>query len=140
MNFVGRTLASLPTIKAKLTGRASQRLTQLEDRIDLCPDIRSQLEAALSDDCPLASRDGGFIRPGFSAELDEYRQLMAGGKQWMASYQADESERTGIPSIKVGFNKVFGYFLEITHAQRDKVPDNYNSQANAQERRTVHHS
>lgn len=125
LSFVGRTLTGLPKLKAKLTGRASQRLCQLEARIDLCPEVRSQLEAALADDCPLTSREGGYIRAGYSAELDEARELMAGGKKWMAQYQANELERTGIPSIKVGFNKVFGYYLEVTHAHRDKVPPEY---------------
>lgn len=119
---IGRTLATLPPIKAKLSGRKSERLGQLEERIDLCGELNDALSAALADDCPLASREGGFIRPGFSQELDEYRELMAGGKQWMASYQSTMQESTGIPAIKVGFNKVFGYYLEVTHAHSDKVP------------------
>ena len=89
------------------------------------PEIRARLEAALVDDCPLASRDGGLIRGGFHAELDTLRDLSAGGKQWMAQYQADEIARTGIPSLKVGFNKVFGYYLEVTHTHGHKIPDNY---------------
>jgi len=125
LSCVARTLAHLPKIKAKLTGRASDRLSQVEGRIDLCGDIRARLDAALDDECPLASREGGFIRAGFSAELDECRELMAGGKKWMAQYQADQMEQTGIPSIKVGFNKVFGYYLEVTHAHRDKAPPNF---------------
>ncbi|MEM6331691.1 MAG: DNA mismatch repair protein MutS, partial [Planctomycetota bacterium] len=125
LSFVCRTLAGLPKVKARLTGRASDRLRQIEGRIDLCPDVRGRLEAALADECPLAAGVGGFIRPGFSAELDACRELSAGGKQWMARYQAAEQERTGIPSIKVGFNKVFGYYLEVTHAHRDKAPPEY---------------
>ena len=119
---IARTLASLPGLKARLADRKSDRLAQLEKRIDLCPELRSSLEAALEEDCPLVSREGGFVRSGYSQELDECRELMAGGKQWMARYQADQMEKTGIPSIKVGFNKVFGYYLEVTHAHRDKVP------------------
>lgn len=122
LSFVARTLSCLPKVKAKLTGRTAGRLQQLEARIDLCSDIRSQLETALDEDCPLTSRDGGYIRAGFSDELDEQRELMQGGKRWMAEYQAQAMEQTGIPSIKVGFNKVFGYFLEVTHAHREKVP------------------
>ncbi len=125
LSCIARTLASLPELKAKLTGRSSERLTKLEERIDLCPEVRAKLESALEEDCPLTSREGGFIREGYSAELDECRQLMAGGKQWMADYQANQIETTGIPSIKVGFNKVFGYYLEVTHAHRDKVPGNF---------------
>ncbi len=130
----------LPALKAKLTGRASEVLADIEARIDLCADLRSKLETMLADDCPLTTRDGGFIRAGAHAKLDELRELMSGGKQWMASYQAAEIERTGIPCMKVGFNKVFGYYLEVTHAHRDKVPDGLHPQADAQERRTVHHA
>ncbi len=123
--FLARTLKCLPKVKAKLTGRSAARLTQLEARIDLCPDLRSKLEAALADDCPLNAREGGFIRTGFHAELDEQRELMRGGKKWMAEYQTRAITESGIPSIKIGFNKVFGYYLEVTHAQRDKVPTNF---------------
>jgi len=122
LSFVARTLGCLPKLKAKLTGRQANRLQQLESRIDLCDDIRVQLETALDDECPLTSRDGGYIRSGFHDQLDEQRELMKGGKQWMAEYQAQAMAETGIPNIKIGFNKVFGYFLEVTHAHREKVP------------------
>ncbi len=125
LSFVGRTLAILPKVKAKLTARSSALLQQLEQRLDLCADVRGPLELALVDDCPLVARDGGFIRDGYRADLDELRDLMAGGKQWMAEYQAAECRRTGIPNIKVGFNSVFGYYLEVTHAHRDKIPADY---------------
>ncbi len=123
--FLARTLKCLPKVKAKLTGRSAARLNQLEARIDLCPEIRGRLEAALADDCPLNAREGGFIREGFHAELDEQRDLMRGGKKWMAEYQARAITESGIPSIKIGFNKVFGYYLEITHTHREKIPDNF---------------
>lgn len=125
LSFVARTLACLPKLKAKLAGRTSARLSQLEGRIDLCGDVRGKLDGALEDDCPLTSRDGGYIRSGFHAELDEQRELMRGGKQWMAQYQAEAVERTGIANIKIGFNKVFGYYLEVTHAHRDKIPEDF---------------
>jgi len=125
LSFLGRTLRSLPAVKARLAGRRSPRLVELEAAIDLCPELCTTLETALSDECPLASREGGFIRDGFSSELDSLRELTHGGKQWIAQYQAAETQRTGISNLKVGFNKVFGYYLEVTHAHRDKVPDNY---------------
>jgi DNA mismatch repair protein MutS len=125
LSFVCHTLTCLPKVKAKLTGRTSPLLRQIEQRLDLCADVRGPLEVALADSCPLTARDGGFVRSGYRADLDELRSLMAGGKQWMAEYQAAEAKRTGIPSIKVGFNQVFGYYLEITHAHRDKVPTDY---------------
>jgi DNA mismatch repair protein MutS len=121
--FLARTLKCLPKVKAKLTGRKADRLARLESRIDLCADVRSQLEAALADDCPLNAREGGFIRPEFNVELDEQRELMRGGKKWMAEYQAKAIEESGIANIKIGYNKVFGYYLEVTHTHREKVPD-----------------
>lgn len=123
--FVGRTLALLPKIKAKLADRNSPLLNQLESQLDLCADVRGQLETALEDDCPLTGRDGGFIRTQYNAKLDELRDLSRGGKQWIARYQADEVERCGIPNLKIGYNRVFGYYLEVTHAHRDKVPEHY---------------
>jgi DNA mismatch repair protein MutS len=125
LSFIGRTLRALPKVKAKLAGRKAARLVELEDKLDLCPDVRTKLEAALADDCPLAARDGGFIRPGYHADLDAQRELAKGGKQWIAAYQADAVRRTGISTMKVGFNSVFGYYLEVTHAQRDKVPPDF---------------
>ena len=72
-----------------------------------------------------AAREGGFIRSGFRPELDELRQLASGGKEWIARYQAQQLQESGIPSLKVGFNKVFGYYIEVTNAHRDKVPASY---------------
>ncbi len=125
LSFLGRTLQSLPAVKAKLTSRRSRLLDELEAAIDLCPELRATLEAALADQCPLASREGGLIRDGFSPELDALRELAHGGKQWIARYQAQETQRTGIPTLKVGFNKVFGYYIEITNAHREKIPAEY---------------
>ena len=125
LSFIGRTLRCLPKVKARLAGRKAARLQQLEERLDLCPDVRGRIESALADDCPLTSREGGFIRAGFHAELDAQRDLAKGGKQWIAAYQAEAVKRTGIPSMKVGFNQVFGYYLEVTHAHREKVPPDF---------------
>ena len=125
LSFLARTLRSLPAMKAKLTARKSRTLNQMEGEIDFCPDLRGRLEAALVEECPLSSRDGGFIRDGYHAELDALRELAHGGKQWIARYQAQEVQRTGIPNLKVGYNKVFGYYLEVTNAHQEKVPAQY---------------
>ncbi|MEQ8848484.1 DNA mismatch repair protein MutS [Botrimarina sp.] len=122
---IGRTLGVLPKVKARLAARRSERLGQLQSRVDLCGELREALAAALADDCPLSPREGGFIRQGYSADLDECRELMAGGKQWMAAYQAKMQSERDIPNIKVGFNKVFGYYLEVTHAHSGKVPADF---------------
>ncbi|WP_145059438.1 DNA mismatch repair protein MutS [Lignipirellula cremea] len=125
LSFVGRTLASLPKLKAKLTKRRSSLLQELEINLDLCAELRSQLEMALIEDCPLQPRDGGFIRPGYHQPLDDLRELAVGGKQWIARYQAEQIASSGIPSMKVGYNRVFGYYIEVTNAQRDKIPDHF---------------
>ncbi|MCA9086636.1 MAG: DNA mismatch repair protein MutS, partial [Planctomycetaceae bacterium] len=125
LSCLATTLGQLPKLRAKLAERSSKRLQTLEQRIDLCAEVRQAIEQTLVDEPPLSVADGGVIRPGFNATLDELRDLSKGGKQWIAAYQAKESERTGIPSLKIGFNKVFGYYLEVTAAHFGKVPDDY---------------
>jgi DNA mismatch repair protein MutS len=126
---LSRTLALLPKLKAKLTARSSKRLNQLEGALELCPEVRAEIEAALVDDPPLAVKEGGLIRAGYHAELDELREHARGGKSWIARFQGEQIRRTGIPSLKVGFNKVFGYYIEITHAQAQargaEIPSDY---------------
>jgi DNA mismatch repair protein MutS len=114
---LAKTLGILPKLKARLTARASKRLNQLEGALELCPEIRAEIEAALADDPPLALKEGGLIREGYHAGLDELRADARGGKSWIARFQAEQVRRTGIQSLKVGYNKVFGYYIEITHAQ-----------------------
>ena len=122
---LGRTLALLPRVKARLAGRLTNLLQTLESRLELCGEIRSQIETTLVDEPPLSTSDGGMVRDGFHPGLDELRDLARGGKRWIAEYQAQEITRTGIPNLKVGFNKVFGYYLEVTASQFNKVPDDY---------------
>jgi DNA mismatch repair protein MutS len=125
LSSLARTLALLPRLKARLTGRACTKLHALEGNLDLCAEVRRDIEAALVDEPPLNIADGGVIRPGYSAPLDELRDLSQGGKQWIADYQRQEIERTGITSLKIGFNKVFGYYLEVTAANAARVPADY---------------
>src|SRR4029077_2241589 len=122
---VARSLRLLPRIKAKVTARRAALLRDLEARLELCPDLREALDAALVDDPPLSPREGGLIRPGYNAELDELHAIARGGKEWIARFQTQEVERTGINSLKVGFNKVFGYYIEITHTHAQKIPADY---------------
>ncbi len=125
LSGIVKTLGAVPALKAKLVGRNSEWLQQLESDLDLCAELRSEIENALIDPCPAQLRDGGFIRKGYSTQLDGYRQLASGGKQWIANYQKTVCQQTGIPSLKVGFNKVFGYYLEVTNTHKDKVPNHF---------------
>ncbi|MDA7886218.1 DNA mismatch repair protein MutS [Pirellulales bacterium] len=103
----------------------STLLSDFAENIDPCEDLTARITITLRDDCPTFVRDGGFIRPGFDERYDQLVELATGGKAWITKYQASESERTGIPKLKVGFNRVFGFFLEISRGYSDKVPPEY---------------
>jgi len=122
-------LQRLPDVLEALTGLAardqSTALGQVVEEFDLLQDLAEALVAALTERPPAVLADGEVIRAGFDAELDELRDLRDGGKQYIAALQQQERERTGITSLKVGYNKVFGYFHEITNAHADKVPADY---------------
>ncbi|MCA9191312.1 MAG: DNA mismatch repair protein MutS [Planctomycetales bacterium] len=122
---IGTTLEELPKLKSALADCQSQELSTLNEQLLLCEELRDQLLAALKADCPLHLRDGGFIRDGYHADLDQLRQLASGGKQWIAEYQARQIEESGIPSLKVGYTKVFGYYLEVTNTHREKIPTHF---------------
>jgi len=125
---LARTLALLPRIKARLTARTAKRLAELEAGIELCPEVRSGIESALVDDPPLTLKEGGLIRDGYHADLDEQRDLAHGGKSWINKYQAEQIRRTGINGLKIGVNNVFGYYIEVSHAQSNqgaKIPADY---------------
>ena len=127
----------LPDVKAALealadgAGKADRGATALPalaallDALDLLDDLAGELAAGLTDHPPALLADGGVIRAGYDVELDETRSLRDGGKQHIAAIQQRERDRTGIPSLKVGYNKVFGYYLEITNPHVAKVPADY---------------
>ena len=122
---IQKTLESFPQIKTNIENCQSKILAKMAADIDPCRSLFELLDAGLEESCPRNSKEGGFIKPGFDKELDRFRELAAGGKKWIAAYQNRVSSETKIPSIKVGFNKVFGYYLEVTHLHRDKVPESF---------------
>jgi DNA mismatch repair protein MutS len=122
---IAKALRLLPKVKARLIARKSRLLNDLEARLELCPDLRELLDSALNDDPPYNPKDGDVIRPGFHIDLDDLRKLAREGKDWLAKYQHDEMTRTGIPNLKVGYNNVHGYYIEITHSHSNKVPPEY---------------
>ncbi len=116
----------LPDVAEALAGlQHTQALSDAANDLDLLSDLSSDLSAALEDRPPATLGEGSVIREGYDAELDELRSLRDGGRQYIASLQQRERDRTGITSLKVGFNKVFGYYLEITNAHSAKVPADY---------------
>ncbi|MBI1805267.1 MAG: DNA mismatch repair protein MutS [Ignavibacteriae bacterium] len=104
---------------------ASTTLVKLAEGIKALEPVVQKISTALSDDPPPSLADGGVIKKGFSKELDELRDIALNGKSWIANLQKTERESTGIASLKVGFNNVFGYYIEITNTHKDKVPDRY---------------
>ena len=125
LKSISRTLLQLPDVKEQLQSCQSDLLKGLCDELDPCFELCEELNRALADACPPHTRDGNFIQEGYDQNLDRLRELSAGGKQWIANYQQEICETTGIPSLKVGFNKVFGYYVEVTHTHRDKVPEGF---------------
>ncbi len=119
----------LPDVRGALDGlEARSRAALLEesaDRFDLLQELGDELARALVDEPPAQASDGDAIRPGYDRELDELKDARDGGKQYIAGLQTRERERTGITSLKVGFNRVFGYYLEVTNPHRDRVPADY---------------
>ncbi|MFO0960479.1 MAG: DNA mismatch repair protein MutS [Isosphaeraceae bacterium] len=124
---LARTLAILPRIKAALTGRSSPRIVELEGKLELCAEVRSSIESALVAEPPLAVKEGGLIRAGYHPNLDELREVASGGRTWIDRFESEQKRKSGIPGLKVGFNKVFGYYIEITHAQAQgrSLPGDY---------------
>ena len=122
---IKHTLRRLPNVLGLLTDADSDALGTIEDDLSPCPEMVDRIQSALVDDPPAKISEGGLIRDGYSEELDELRTIAQEGKDWVANLEKEESERTDIPSLKVGFNKVFGYYIEVTNTHADKVPEDY---------------
>ena len=122
---LGRSLAQVPVLKGALEEARAPLLVALVEHLDPLEDVRSLLESAMAEDAPASLQDGGVIRRGYSRDLDELYDALGGARDFIAGLQARERERTGIASLKIGFNKVFGYYLEVTRANLGKVPDHY---------------
>lgn len=118
-------LEMLPHIKQVLKEFSSPVLRQLEEEMDSLLDISGLIKQAIVDDPPLAQKDGGIIREGYHEDVDKFRRSRTDGKKWLSELEARERERTGIRTMKIKYNRVFGYSLEITNAFKDQVPDNY---------------
>lgn len=119
------TLKQLPEIKNILTGLSAGRIQVLRENLNPLPDLGELLSQSLRDDPPLTVKEGGMIRPSFHEELATLLQASSKGKQWVAELEQRERERTGIKSLKVGFNQVFGYYIEVTNANLNLVPPDY---------------
>ena len=117
--------AELPAIKSLLADSTSAYLKELYNSLDTLEDIYSLINSAIVDDPPFTVREGGMIKEGYNPELDSVRFDMTGSTSLLAQIEAGEREKTGIPKLKVGYNRVFGYFIEVTNSYKDSVPETY---------------
>ncbi len=118
-------LGKLPRLRELLSPYAGALLTSLSAALDDLPDLRALICSAIVDEPPFSVREGGFIRAGYDPEVDRLRDILTGGKDLVAAVEAREKEKTGIKSLKVGFNKVFGYYIEVSKSYYDQVPADY---------------
>ena len=128
----GRDMASLraaieklPAVKEQLSAFSDRRLNELTAELDTLDDIGGRIAATICDEPPFSVREGGFIRDGFDGEVDRLRHILKGGKSVIAEMEAKEKERTGIRTLKIGYNKVFGYYIEVSNSFKDQVPETY---------------
>ena len=120
-----RSFHNLPRIKHLLSYLEDQTLSELTSGLDPLEDLAELLQEALVDDPPLTLAEGGLIRPGYNEELDRLLTLSRDAKKWIAQLEAEERQKTGIGTLKVGYNKVFGYYVEVSKANQSSVPDRY---------------
>lgn len=118
-------VAMLPAIKTVLADFTSKNLVELTENIDSLSDICADIDAAICEEPPISARDGGILKDGYHEEVDRLRKAKTDGKKWLAELEAKERERTGIKNLKVKYNKVFGYYLEVTNSYKDLVPEDY---------------
>lgn len=125
LQTLSASLSVLPGVKTLLGVFAAPLLEQLNSRLELFPELTARIDAAIADETPALLADGGVIRPGYSPQLDELRAAATDGKSWLSQIQQREQERTGIKSLKVKFNSVFGYYIEVSKANLAAVPEDY---------------
>lgn len=119
------TIEKLPFIKESLTNASSSLLKSIYNDIDLLEDVCALLDSAIVDEPPFSVREGGMIKAGFNSEIDELKAIMTDGAGIIASIESEQRELTGIPKLKVGYNKVFGYYIEVTNSYKELVPEAY---------------
>lgn len=118
-------LSKLPALKEKAGFCMSDVLVSAEEQLDVLDEVRTLIGTAIVPDPPPTIKDGGLIREGYDTALDELKYISKNGKSWIANFQAEEITRTGINSLKVGYNKVFGYYIEVTNVNKDNIPQTY---------------
>ena len=125
LRSLSATIGALPVIKNSLSTVSTAMLKSIYENIDLLDDVKTLIESAIVDEPPFSVREGGLIKSGYNAEIDELKDIVQGGANLLAEIEAREKEKTGIPKLRVSYNKVFGYFIEVTNAYKDMVPPEY---------------
>lgn len=121
----GSSLTMLPPIRCIMEDLKAPLLQEIRETLDPLEDISGLIQAAIAEEPPLAMKEGGIIRDGYSEEVDTLRRAKSEGKDWLAKLESEEREKTGIKNLKIKYNKVFGYYLEVTNSFKDMVPDYY---------------
>ncbi len=119
------TIEKLPSVKNELASASSALLKEIYSGIDLLGDVRELIDSAIVDEPPFSVREGGMIKEGFNEEIDSLKAIMADGAGVIASIENEQRELTGIPKLRVGYNKVFGYYIEVTNSYKEMVPETY---------------
>ena len=125
LRAIAQTASVLPDIKAMLADIKSGELAEIHRTLDTLEDIYEAIDAAIVDNPPFVVRDGGIIKDGYHEDVDQLRYILNNGKDWIREAEASEREKTGIKGLKIGYNRVFGYYIEAPRAAADQVPDNY---------------
>lgn len=120
-----QSLSLLPKLKSAVSVCNSSILKLCHEALDVLEEVRVLISTAIVPEPPQSIRDGGIIQEGYDHDLDELRNISKNGKSWIAGFQSHETDRTGISSLKVGYNKVFGYYIEITNVHKERVPETY---------------
>lgn len=125
MNALKSSLYVLPTIKKSLAKATAKLLANIHQKISTYDDLVVLIDKAIVEDPSFSIREGGFIKDGYNQELDEYRNIAKNSKRLLQQMEEDEKNKTGIKSLKIGYNKVFGYYIEVRHSSTEMVPENY---------------
>ena len=125
MNALKSSLYVLPTIKKSLAKATAKLLANIHQKISTYDDLVALIDKAIVEDPSFSIREGGFIKDGYNQELDEYRNIAKNSKRLLQQMEEDEKNKTGIKSLKIGYNKVFGYYIEVRHSSTEMVPENY---------------
>ena len=125
LNSLKQSLSNLPDLKAELSGLSSEMFAGIYSKFDELKDIFKVIDEAIVEEPPVSIKEGGIIKTGYNDELDELKEITLKGKDWISGLQMKERDATGIKNLKIGFNKIFGYYLEVTKSYLKDVPDHY---------------